>query len=81
MNLCRTCKRWVPREHMIGVGFCNNSEVWLRMIQSGDQPTLFAQDFGCVLHEEGPTTANLLTPEVRQQILDEYFRSQRPFPT
>jgi hypothetical protein len=57
---------------MIGVGNCGNSYTWLRV---GPLPGSFwtAQNFGCVLHEEGENTANLFPKSESDAILKEFI--------
>ena len=67
MNYCRSCKYWARCDHMIGLGYCNNFEVAVRLanVRDGGYPST-AQDFGCILHEEGPPNTPSMYPYEEQ---------------
>jgi hypothetical protein len=80
MNLCRSCKFWSRNAHFVGMGACVNQYALLRVNPNTGIPLITAQDFGCILHEEGPGLASLQSPEEQDRILSEFYRSQHPFP-
>jgi hypothetical protein len=71
MNLCRSCKYWAVRAHAIGMGCCCNRDVQLRLFR--EENILTAQDFGCVLHEEGPQWAAIYSDEEIERIRKEFL--------
>lgn len=72
MKRCRTCKYWAVRSPMIGVGYCGNTEVNLRVLPS-DKALIVAQDFGCVFHELGPQPPSLYPPEQDRKFLADFL--------
>lgn len=74
MNLCRTCKYWSCNSHAIGSGNCVNMDVQLRLLLT-DGRIVTSQDFGCILHEEGPCDARVLGEEEHTRILCEFAKA------
>jgi len=81
MNLCRTCKYWSVRSHMIGAGNCVNLRLHCEVIVGqGKGIFITPQDFGCTLHEEGHCSANLLPAEEHEAVLSEFIHHYVPLP-
>lgn len=71
MNLCRTCKYWSCNSHTIGSGHCVNVEAHLRVLLP-NTGLVTSQDFGCVLHEAGPSP-QVLSEEQHRQVVREFI--------
>lgn len=77
MNYCRTCKFWANNPHAIGIGNCTNFEALMRIfVQNGVFAT--AQNFGCVMHEEGYCGAQILTESAKHAIVKEFMEATLP---
>lgn len=74
MNFCRTCKHWAVSADMIGLGICQNVNVWFRIFP---QELRTAQNFGCVLHADGECKSEISSREQQNTVIDEFLMARR----